>query len=64
RYSDFNPSIDKVAAYGLGALVTGKVIAKTGFLAMALVFLKKFGVLIVIGIGAVLKSPFGRKKEA
>lgn len=62
RYEDFDPSIDKVAAYGLGALVAGKVIAKTGFLAAALIFLKKFGVLIVIGIGALLGKYFKRKK--
>lgn len=62
RYEDFDPSIDKVAAYGLGALVAGKVIAKTGFLAAALIFLKKFGVLIVIAIGALLGKLFRRKK--
>ena len=61
KYSDFNPDLDTVAAYGLGALVAGKVLAKTGFLAIALVFLKKFGVLIIIGIGAFLKSLFSRK---
>jgi uncharacterized membrane-anchored protein len=42
KYSDFDPDIDDVAAYGLGALVAGKVIAKTGFLAVAFLFLKKF----------------------
>ena len=62
KYSDFNPEIDKVAAYGLGALVVGKIIAKTGFLAVTLVFLKKFGVFILIGIGALFKSIFFRKK--
>lgn len=51
RYADFNPDLDKVAAYGLGALVAGKVLAKTGFLALALVLLKKFGVYILIGLG-------------
>lgn len=63
KYSDFDPEIDEVAAYGLGALVAGKVIAKTGFLAVALVFLKKFGVFILIGLGALLKSIFSRKKQ-
>lgn len=62
RYEDFDPSIDKVAAYGIGALVAGKVIAKTGHLAAALIFLKKFGVLIVIGIGVLLGKYFKRKK--
>ncbi|GLQ30137.1 DUF2167 domain-containing protein [Litoribrevibacter albus] len=63
QYSDFDPEIDKVAAYGLGALVAGKVIAKTGILAAALLFLKKFGVFILVGIGAIFKSLFSRKKS-
>ena len=53
KYDDFNPDIDKVAAYGIGALVAGKVIAKTGLFALALVFLKKFGVFIVVGLGLI-----------
>ncbi|CAA0109166.1 Uncharacterised protein [BD1-7 clade bacterium] len=62
KYSDFNPEIDEVAAYGLGALVAGKVIAKTGFLAMALLFLKKFGVFILLGLGTLFGKLFSRKK--
>lgn len=62
-YSEFDPDIDQVAAYGIGALVAGKVIAKTGFLAMAIIFLKKFGIFLVIGVGALLKRLFFRKKE-
>lgn len=60
KYSDFNPDIDKVAAYGLGALVAGKVVAKTGLLAAALIFLKKFGVFLLVGIGALFKKIFSR----
>lgn len=63
-YSDFNPDMDKVAAYGLGALITGKVLAKTGFLALALVFLKKFGIFIVLGLAALGRKLFSRNKEA
>jgi len=58
RYSDFDPSVDKVAAYGIGALVAGKVLAKTGFLAVALIFLKKFGIYILIGVGLLGKTLF------
>lgn len=61
RYEDFNPDIDTVAAYGLGALVAGKVAAKAGLFAAALVFLKKFGVLIVLAVGAFLGKLFRRK---
>lgn len=30
-YSEFDPDIDKIAAYGIGALVAGNVLMKTGF---------------------------------
>jgi len=61
RYEEFDPSIDKVAAYGLGALVAGKVVAKTGFLAAAFLFLKKFGIVLVAGIGAFIRKLFKSK---
>ena len=64
RYADFDSDIDEVAAYGLGALIAGKVVAKTGILAAAFLFLKKFGVFIVIAIGAFFKKIFfGRKAK-
>lgn len=56
RYLDFDPSIDEVAAYGLGALVAGKIAAKTGLLTASLLLLKKFGVFLLVGLAA-----FGRK---
>ena len=62
RYADFDPDIDKVAAYGIGALVAGKVIAKTGMLAAALIFLKKFGVLIFIAAAVFIKKLLKRKE--
>lgn len=62
QYSDFDPEIDDIAAYGLGALVAGKVIAKTGLIAAAIIFLKKFGVFILIAIGAFLKRLLSRNK--
>ena len=61
RYDEFDPDLDTVAAYGIGALVAGKVAAKTGLLAAALIFLKKFGVLILVGIGALFGKLFKRK---
>lgn len=63
RYSDFNPDVDKVAAYGIGALIAGKVLAKTGVLAALGVFLLKAWKLIAIGLvalGAGLKKFLGR----
>lgn len=64
RYSDFDPSVDKMAAYGLGGLVAGKVLAKTGILAAVFIFLKKFGILIVAGIGGLFAKLFKRKRAA
>lgn len=61
RYNDFNPELDKVAAYGLGALVAGKLVAKTGLLAAGLIFLKKFGMLALVGIGALGRKLFSRR---
>jgi uncharacterized membrane-anchored protein len=63
RYEDFDPDIDTVAAYGLGALVAGKVAVKTGLLAAALLFLKKFGVIVVAGVAGVFGKIFKRKTE-
>lgn len=64
RYEDFQPGVDKVAAYGLGALVAGKVLAKTGLLAALLIFLKKFGVFILIGIAALFRKVFSKKSPS
>jgi uncharacterized membrane-anchored protein len=51
RYIDFDASTDKVAAYGLAALVGGLAAKKLGLLAAAGVFLAKFAKLIVVGLG-------------
>ena len=52
RYADFDPDLDTVAAYGLGALVAGKVAAKAGLLTAGLIALKKFGVFLIVGLAA------------
>ncbi|MEH6471808.1 MAG: DUF2167 domain-containing protein [Halopseudomonas sp.] len=63
RYQDFDPDIDEVAAYGLGALVAGKVLAKTGFLAVLLLGLKKFWIIGAIALYGGFKALFRRKKK-
>ena len=63
RYADYVPGADKVAAYGIGGLIAGKLLAKAGLLAFALVFLKKAGVFIVIGLAAVARVFAGRFKK-
>ena len=59
RYEDFDSNIDEVAAYGIGALIAGKVAAKAGLLAGGLLLLKKFGVFLVLGLAAL-----GRKVKS
>ena len=66
RYADFDPSIDEVAAYGIGALVAGKVAAKVGLLAKfapLLLGLKKFGIIIVAGVSGLAAKFFRRKRN-
>ena len=63
-YADYNPSTDKLAAYGLAALVGGGIAAKAGLFAKLGVLLlagKKFIVLILLAIGGVFKKMFGKK---
>ncbi len=63
KYSDFDESTDNVAAWTLGGLVAGKVLAKAGFFAVLL----KFGKFIIIGIAAaaaaIRKFFFGNKDQ-
>ncbi|MCB0685638.1 MAG: DUF2167 domain-containing protein, partial [Saprospiraceae bacterium] len=66
RYSDFDPSIDKVAAYGLTGLIAGKLLAKAGLLAKLGIVLAKFWKVIavaIVGLGAGIKKFFSSKKE-
>jgi uncharacterized membrane-anchored protein len=51
-YDDFDPDLDTVAGYGIGALVAGKVAAKFGLFAAAALFLKKFGAIAIAGVAA------------
>ena len=52
RYGDFDASTDKVAGYGIAALVGGVVAKKLGLLAVIAAFLAKFAKLILIGFAA------------
>ncbi len=53
RYSDFNASTDKVAEYGLAALVAGVAAKKLGLLALMAASIAKFWKLGLIAIAAV-----------
>jgi uncharacterized membrane-anchored protein len=69
-YSEFNPSIDKAAAYGLAGLIAGGLLTKAGFFKGLLVLLlaskKLVGVAIIGGLAAFwagIKSLFRRKPQ-
>jgi uncharacterized membrane-anchored protein len=66
RYADFNSSTDKIAAYGLAALVGGLAVKKLGLLALAGVFLAKFAKIILLAFagGAALLRKFVSGKKA
>ena len=50
RYGDFNSSTDKVAAYGLAALVAGVAAKKLGFLALLAAMAVKFAKIIAVAV--------------
>ncbi len=65
-YADFNSSTDKVAAYGIAALVAGGVAAKLGVFAKLFALLIAFKKALLIGLvalGAAIKKFFGIKKK-
>ena len=64
-YADFDPDIDKTAAYGLAALVAGGAAAKAGLFAKLIavaIALKKFLVLAVVAVFAAVRKLFARKQ--
>ena len=58
QYSDYSAGIDEVAAYGIGGLIAGKVLAKVGFFAIILKFWK-LGLLALGGAWAAIKRFLG-----
>ena len=67
RYGDYVAGVDKVAAYGIGALIAGKLAAKAGLFKLLLLFAAKFWKLLIVAalaIGALAKKLLsGRRKE-
>lgn len=62
RYADFDASIDNVAAYGIGGLVAGKLLAKAGLFAGLLKFWKVIA-LGAIGAFGIFRKKFFNKEE-
>ena len=54
RYADFSASTDRIAEYGLMALVGGVAAKKLGLFAIAIAFVLKFAKIIFVGAAAVL----------
>lgn len=54
RYEDFDSSIDNVAEYGIGGLIAGGILAKTGVLAKLGIFFIKIWKLLAIGVVGLL----------
>lgn len=66
RYSDFSADTDKVAAYGLAALVGGLAAKKLGMFALLGVLLAKYAKIILIAVaggGALAAKLFKRKQS-
>jgi uncharacterized membrane-anchored protein len=63
KYDQFDADIDEVAAWTLGGLVAGKVLAKAGILALFLKFWKIIAVVIVAFFGKFKNLIFGKKEE-
>ena len=67
RYTDFIPGKDKVAEYGIGALVAGTLAAKAGFFKVLLAGLLAFKKALLLGIaaiGAFLRKLFRKEDPA
>jgi uncharacterized membrane-anchored protein len=66
RYSDFNPDVDEVAAYGIGALIAGKAAVKVGLWAVILKFIiaaKKLFIFLGIGLVALVGKLMGSRRK-
>lgn len=66
RYADYDATTDKLAPYGLAALVAGGIAGKAGLFAkigVALLAFKKFIILGLVAIAGVLGKLFKRKQS-
>ncbi|KQB37729.1 DUF2167 domain-containing protein [Flavobacterium aquidurense] len=63
KYLDFDADTDTVAAWTIGGLVAGKVLAKVGFFAILAKFGKIIFLAIAAGFAAVRKFFFGKKDQ-
>lgn len=62
-YKEFNPEMDNLAAYGIGGLIAGKILAKAGVFALLLKFWKVLAVAVVGAFSVFKKKIFGEKNK-
>jgi uncharacterized membrane-anchored protein len=62
-YGEFDSKVDDVAAWTIGGLVAGKVLAKAGFLALLLKNIKLVAIGVIAAGGAVWRFITGRRKK-
>lgn len=66
RYAEFNAKTDRMAEYGLGALIAGGVAAKLGLFGKLFALLIAFKKIILVGliaVGGYVAKMFGKKKD-
>uniref|UniRef100_UPI00404A24DE DUF2167 domain-containing protein n=1 Tax=Flavobacterium sp. TaxID=239 RepID=UPI00404A24DE len=63
KYADFNPDVDNVAAWTIGGLVAGKILAKAGFFVLLAKFWKVIALAVAGGGGAIWNYFKKNKKE-
>jgi uncharacterized membrane-anchored protein len=66
RYADFQPSSDRVAEYGVAALIGAVALKKLGIIALGTAVVVKFakvGILAVVAAGAAVRRFFGGRKK-
>ncbi len=62
-YADFDSKTDDVAAWTIGGLVAGKILAKAGFFAVILKFIKPILIGLALAGGVVWRYITGRRKK-
>jgi uncharacterized membrane-anchored protein len=63
KYSEFNPDIDEVAAWTIGGLVAGKILAKAGLFVVLIKFWKLIALAIAGAGGSIWRFITGRRKQ-
>ncbi len=63
KYGDFDSKVDNVAAWTIGGLVAGKVLAKAGFFVIILKFIKPILLVLFAGGAGIWKWISGRRRK-